>query len=133
MNRSLLESVDRLRARGTLTDAQAGHFGRIARGELVSVRLELQVALWIGVTLVAAGTGILVKENLAHLGPVTIGAGIALAAALCLWYVGRAAPAQALHGGEEGAAHPAIMAAAGRLPRAGSGRSPRRPDPRARA
>ena len=89
MNRSLLESVGRLRARGTLTDAQAGFFGRIARGELVSVRLELQIALWAGVTLVAAGAGILVKENLAHLGPVTIGAGIALAAALCLWYVAR--------------------------------------------
>ena len=92
MNRSLLESVGRLHARGTLTDAQAGFFGRIARGELVSVRLELQIALWIGVTLIAAGAGILVKENLAHLGPVTIGAGIALAAALCLWYVGHAAP-----------------------------------------
>jgi len=92
MNRTLLESVGRLRARGTLTDAQAGFFGRIARGELVSVRLELQIALWIGVTLIAAGAGTLVKENLAHLGPVTIGAGIALAAALCLWYVARAAP-----------------------------------------
>jgi len=92
MNQSLLESVGRLRARGTLTDSQAGFFGRIARGELVSVRIELQIALWAGVTLVAAGAGILVKDNLAHLGPVTIGAGIALAAALCLWYVARAAP-----------------------------------------
>ena len=92
MNRSLLEFVGRLQARGTLTAAQAGHFGRIARGELVSVRLELQIALWAGVTLVAAGAGILVKENLAHLGPVTIGAGIACAAALCLWYVARVAP-----------------------------------------
>ena len=85
--------MERLRARGTLTDAQAAFFGRIARGELVSVRIELQVALWAGVTMVAAGAGVLVKENLAHLGPVTIGAGIALAAALCLWYVARAAPA----------------------------------------
>jgi hypothetical protein len=92
MNRSLLESVGRLRARGTLTAAQAAFFGRIARGELVSVRVELQLALWAGVTMVAAGAGLLVKDNLAALGPVTIGAGIAFAAALCLWYVARAAP-----------------------------------------
>ena len=84
MNRNLHEAVARLRASGTLTDAQAAYFGRIARGELVSVRLELQVALWLGVTLVAGGAGLLVKEHLAQLGPLTIGAGIGLAAALCL-------------------------------------------------
>lgn len=92
MNRSLLESIGRLRAQGTISDAQAGFFGRIARGELVSVRIEIQIALWAGVTLVAAGAGLLVKDNLAKLGPVTIGAGIALAAALCLGYVARVAP-----------------------------------------
>jgi hypothetical protein len=92
MNRSLLESIDRVHARGALTGAQAVFFSRIARGELVSVRGELQLALWAGVTLVAAGAGMLVKENLARLGPVTIGAGIALAAALCLWYVARTSP-----------------------------------------
>lgn len=91
MNRSLLDAVGRLQAGGTLTAAQAGFFGRIARGELVSVRIELQIALWAGVTLVAAGAGILVKDNLANLGPATIGAGIALAAALCLLYVMRVA------------------------------------------
>ena len=92
MNRSLVESVGCLRAREILTDAQAAFFGRIARGELVSVRSELQIALWAGVTLVAAGAGFLVKESLAHLGPMAIGAGIGLAAALCLWYVASAAP-----------------------------------------
>lgn len=92
MNSSLLEAVGRLRARGILNEGQAGFFERIARGELVSVRIELQIALWAGVTMAAAGAGLLVKQNLAHLGPVTIGAGIGLAAALCLWYVARTAP-----------------------------------------
>jgi len=91
MNRSLLEEIGRLHVRGTLTDAQAGFFSRIARGELISVRIELQIALWAGVMLVAAAAGILVKDNLANLGPVTIAAGIALAVALCLWYVARVA------------------------------------------
>ncbi len=87
MNSNLLAFIGHLRARGILNDVQAGFFGRVARGELVSVRVELQLALWAGVTMAAAGAGILVKENLAQLGPVTIGAGIGLAAALCLWYV----------------------------------------------
>lgn len=91
MNRSLLEDVARLRTQGVLSDAQARFFGRIARGHLVSVRIELQIALWAGVTLVAAGAGILVKDNLANLGPAAIGSGIAVAAGLCLWYVGRVA------------------------------------------
>jgi len=56
------------------------------------VRIEFQIALWAGVTLVGAGAGLLVKDRLANLGPLTIGAGIALAAALCLWYVARVAP-----------------------------------------
>lgn len=92
MTRPLLEELERLRGRGTLTDAQAAFFGRVARGELLSVRLELQIALWLGVSLIAGGAGVLIKDNLARLGPVTIGAGIAAAAALCIWYVWRVAP-----------------------------------------
>jgi hypothetical protein len=92
MNRTLLEAVGRLRARGALTEAQAAFFGRTARGELISVRPELQIALWVGVTMIAGGAGLLVKENLEALGPVTVGAGIAAAAALCVWYVSRSAP-----------------------------------------
>lgn len=91
MNHTLLEAVGRLRAGGILSAAQAEAFGRIARGELVSVRLELQLALWSGVTLVAGGAGLLVKDHLARLGPLAIGAGVGLAAALCLGYVARAA------------------------------------------
>jgi len=64
----------------------------MARDELVSVHPELQVALWIGVTMIAGGAGLLVKENLARLDPATIGAGIGCAAALCIWYVVRSAP-----------------------------------------
>jgi hypothetical protein len=92
MSRAVVEAIGRLHARGMLSAEQAALSGRVARGELVSVRLELQIALWAGVTLVAGGAGLLVKQNLAQLGPLTIGAAIALAAALCLWYVARAAP-----------------------------------------
>jgi len=92
MSRAVVAAIERLRAREALTAEQAAFFARVARGELVSVRLELQIALWLGVTLIAGGAGLLVRENLARLGPVTIGAGIGLAAALCLWHVARTAP-----------------------------------------
>lgn len=92
MNRPLLEAVERLRARGLLSPGQETLLGRIARGDLVSVRRELQIALWAGVTLIAGGAGLLVKQRLAELGPLAIGAGIGLAAALCLGYVARLAP-----------------------------------------
>ncbi len=89
---TLREAVERLRAEGALAPQQADFLRRVADGGLVSVRLELQIALWAGVTLLAGGAGLLVKENLARLGPLTIGAGIALGAAICLWHVARAAP-----------------------------------------
>lgn len=92
MSRPVVDAVARLRERGVLTEAQATFFGRAARGELVSVRLELQVALWAGVTLIAGGAGLLIKESLARLGPLAVGALIALAAALCLAHVARTSP-----------------------------------------
>lgn len=92
MSRSLAAGVERLRAGGALSEAQAAFFGRVARGELLSVRRELQVALWLGVSLIAAGAGVLVKENLGRLGPATIAAGLGLAAALCLAHVARSSP-----------------------------------------
>lgn len=92
MSRPLLEAIGRLRARGLLSAEREAFLGRVARGDLVSVRLELQVALWAGAMLIAGGAGLLVKERLAQLGPLTIGGGIGFAAALCLWYVARTAP-----------------------------------------
>lgn len=92
MSRSLQAGIERLRAAGTLSDAQAAYVIRVAAGGLISVRRELQVALWLGVTLIAAGAGVLVKENLGRLGPVTIAAGLGLAATLCLAHVARTSP-----------------------------------------
>ena len=65
---------------------------RVARGELVSLRAELRVALYLGVTLIAGGAGLLVKENLDRIGPLTIAVGLGLAAAACLAWVALKAP-----------------------------------------
>lgn len=92
MNRAVHEAIGFLRARSLLSPEQGALLGRLTRGELFSLRIELQATLWAGVTLIAGGAGLLVKEHLSQLGPLTIGAGIALVAALCLGYVVRAAP-----------------------------------------
>lgn len=92
LDRPLVADVARLQSRGLLTDAQARFLGRVARGELISVRRELQLALWIGVGLIAGGAGLLVKESLGRLGPATVALGLGLAAALCLAHVARSSP-----------------------------------------
>lgn len=88
---TLERTVRRLVGAGLLDAPAAERLGRLSRGELVSIRLELQLALWAGVTMAAGGAGLLVKDHVARLGPVAIAAGLSLAAAICFLYVGRVA------------------------------------------
>jgi hypothetical protein len=89
----LAAAVEGLRGEGVLTDTQSGLFGRVARRELVSVRLEVRSALYLGVLLLTAGVGLFVKENHDRIGPAAIGFAIGLAAAACLgWAWRRSAP-----------------------------------------
>lgn len=85
-------AVERLRRDGVLTSEQSARMGRAARGELVSVRPELRLALYGGVLLVMAGVGLLVQENLDRLGPVAIAAGLWIAAGAALAWAFRHAP-----------------------------------------
>lgn len=55
----------------------------LERGEVFSVRRELLVAMYAGVALLVGGVGLLVKVNLDRIGPLTLLAGILVAAALC--------------------------------------------------
>jgi len=78
---------------GILDAARAARFGRVARGELVSVHADLRILLYAGVLVTMAGVSVLVAQNLDHLGPVAIAVGLGLAAAGCLaWVAARAAP-----------------------------------------
>jgi hypothetical protein len=86
-------AVRHLRAQRVLTEDQARVFGRVARGELISIVPELRLLLYGGVLLTMAGVGVLVKENLERIGPVAIAVGIGLAAVGCLAWVAHKAPA----------------------------------------
>ena len=92
MNPDVAAAIPPLVEAGILPAAAAPRLLRVARGELVSVRAELRAVLYLGVLLVMGGVGVLVKENLDRIGPVTIAVGIGLAAALALGWVARIAP-----------------------------------------
>jgi hypothetical protein len=88
----LANAIPRLVENGTLPPEKASLFLRVARRELVSIRLELRAILYAGVLLVTAGAGLLVKENLDRIGPAVIALAIGLAAAAALGWVWRVAP-----------------------------------------
>jgi hypothetical protein len=85
-------AVEALVEEGVLTPEQALIPRRAARGELISVRFELRTLLWLGVSLVVAGVGLLVKQNLDRIGPLAIAIALGVAAAGCLAWVARVAP-----------------------------------------
>src|SRR6185369_11727257 len=92
MNPDVVAAIARLRAENVLSSRQAALFIRVARGNLVSIRLEIQVLLYVGVLLLTSGIGLLVVEHHRSIGPVAIAGSIALAAAACLVWVVRRAP-----------------------------------------
>jgi hypothetical protein len=105
-NTEVSEAVAALHAAGVLSDAEAVRPARAARGDLVSVRAELRAALYIGVLLLVSGAGILLKENVAKIGPSAIAGAVGLAAGICLaWAWRRAAPPS---WGEAASTHPAF-------------------------
>ena len=92
MSPDVAAAVVRLEQEGVLTPRQARLLGRVARGELVSVRSELRLLLYAGVLVTMAGVSLLVRQNLDRIGPVAVATGLGVGAALCLGWVARRAP-----------------------------------------
>lgn len=80
---SLEPEIQQLLRTGELSPAEARQpLARETRA-IFSVRRELRAALYFGLAAVMAGVGLVVKENLDHIGPMVIILSIAVAAALC--------------------------------------------------
>ncbi|HEY2797015.1 MAG TPA: DUF2157 domain-containing protein [Thermoanaerobaculia bacterium] len=92
MNPDLVEAIETLRVRGTLSPEQAAALSPPARGELVSVHWELRTLLYAGVLLATGGVGLFLKENHERIGPTVLATLLGLAAAICLVYVWRCSP-----------------------------------------
>jgi hypothetical protein len=92
MNPDVAAAVLRLARGGVLTAEQARPLGRVARGELVSVRPELRLLLYGGVLAVMGGVGLLVQQNLDRIGPLTIAIALSAGALGALAWALRHAP-----------------------------------------
>jgi len=92
MSPETVAAIARLRDERILSDAQADAFGRVARGDLLSIRAELRLLLYAGVLLLTSGVGIFLKENHDRIGPAAIAIAVAVAAAACLAYAARRSP-----------------------------------------
>ena len=89
VNPDVASAIARLKAANVLSIGQAAFFDRVARRELVSVRLEIRVLLYLGVLLLTSGVALLVKEYRQEIGPWAIAVAIGLAAVACLFWVHR--------------------------------------------
>jgi hypothetical protein len=96
-------AIPDLVGRGLLSPAAAAVAARPVRGDLLSVRAELRGVLYLGVLALVAGVSLLVRENLAWIGPAGVAFLIGLAALVALWWVQRRAPA--FHWGKVPAPH----------------------------
>ncbi len=93
MNPDVARAVDRLESSGALPAETAARLRRTARRELVSVRLELRLLLYLGVTMVAGGVGLFFAEHHRQVGPAVVAVLAGLVAAACLAYAFRRSPA----------------------------------------
>jgi hypothetical protein len=93
MNPDVAQAVDRLESSGALMGETAASLRRTARRELVSVRLELRLLLYLGVTMIAGGVGLFFAEHHRQVGPAVVAALAGAVAAACLAYAFRRAPA----------------------------------------
>jgi hypothetical protein len=93
----LVPAIPELAAAGLLPPAAAPRLLRLARGELLSVRNELRALLYAGVLLTTAGIGLLVKQNLDHIGPLAIALFLAAASVAALAWVLRVTPPFSWH------------------------------------
>ncbi len=91
MTPEVAAAVETLVRKGVLAPEKAALPLRSARGEVVSVGTELRTLLWLGVTLIASGVGLLVKENLDRIGPVAVAIVLGAGAVACLFWVVRTA------------------------------------------
>lgn len=83
----------RLQAEGHLPPAQAEAIATAEATRPFSLHYELRALLYLGITLLAGGLGVLVYEHRDTLGHTVITAGIAALLLACLWYASRHRPA----------------------------------------
>ena len=88
MNPDVAEAIPELVRHGFLPGDRAAVGLRIARDELVSLRLEIRLLFCFGVLLTSAGVGLLAEQNYQRIGPPAMAAALGVSVVALL---GRAA------------------------------------------
>lgn len=89
----VLRALPELEREGLLVEPAGTTVRRLALGELVSIRAELRLVLYLGVLSLVSGISWFVKDNVERLGPATIAlAGALIVAGIFVWIVRRAEP-----------------------------------------
>ncbi|GAB3581177.1 DUF2157 domain-containing protein [Hymenobacter daeguensis] len=81
-----------LQARGLLPPAQAAAIAEAEAGRPFSLHYELRALLYLGITLLAGGLGVLIYQHIARIGHGVIIAAIAVLMAACFAYAARHRP-----------------------------------------
>ncbi len=92
MNPDVVNAIPDLVRHGILPEDEASQMLRIARGELVSLYLEIRLLFYFGVLLITAGIGLLVKQNYQHIGPLAVATALGVSALALLGWVASKAP-----------------------------------------
>ncbi len=106
MNPDVAQAIPELVNEGILPEEKAHLLLRIARRELVSLNAEIHLLYYLGVFLITAGAGLLVKENYEHIGPLAISCAVGIGALACLAWTARNAPP--FTWGKTASSHPAF-------------------------
>ncbi len=89
----VVEAIGGLKEKGILGEPLAGRLLRVARGDLVSLRMEIRALLYLGVLLLTTGVGLFVRDYHQRIGPAAIASALAFSAGVSLaWVVRRATP-----------------------------------------
>ena len=89
----MVERLSRWKEEGVITPVQFERLGTIVRKDRVSVSLELNVLLYLGVLSIAAGLLWTVRTHFTNLGDTAVVLALSVIVALCVWYcVSRAQP-----------------------------------------
>lgn len=81
-----MNSTEEIKKTGILSEEQSDNISRFELSKPLSIHWELRVILYLGVTLLSTGLGILVYKNIDTIGHISIIAAIAIACVACIAY-----------------------------------------------
>jgi len=87
------QTLNYLKTKGLISEESFERIAAFEKGKPFSIHWHIRTLLYLGITLLAAGLGILVYQNIDSIGHITILSLIGITSAFCIFYTFRKAPA----------------------------------------